>query len=285
MPENTPITPQTPVAPEEHKVRNINPEYKDRIAPAQPAFQLPEKFKSNEDLLNAYTEAEKKITEYGTKYKDYDDYSAIGKPSAIKEALEWARNVKTAMEQGLLKPAAEAQATQQQQQQPSKHPWEDEAWAYKQPGEQAQAIADYTQSQIKTYVDQLASQYGQQIQSLRQTDGREKAIMLKTLQAVAKNPNLDANDLLAKAAQYAGKSPEDLLDMVMEMELNTPEARDKALEAKVAARVAEEQQKWEKSKFTDILQTQRPKFGRTPQNREAENRSILEALSKQGIRF
>jgi len=76
-----------------------------------------------------------------------------------------------------------------------------------------------------------------------------------------------------------------LIDMVMEGRLNSPEAREKDINAKVEARLAEEKQRWEKSKFNDVIQTQRPKFGRTPANREAENRSILESLAKNGIRL
>ena len=273
-----------PVAPPEHGQRNINAEHSDRIIPPVVAQPILGKFKDQAALEAAYTEAEKKITEYGTKYKDYDDYSTIGKPSEIKEALDWARNVKTAMERGLLKPAAEAEASRQSNA-PAKLPWDDDNWAYKPAGEQAKALAEYTQSEVKKYVDQIASQYGQQIQGLRATDGREKALLLKTLQAVAKNPNLDANEILAEAAQYAQRSPEELLDMVMEARLNTPETRSKEIEEKVAERVAEELQRQESKRYTDILQTSKPKFGRTTATREAENREILNSLAKQGIRF
>ena len=76
MPENTTQSTQTtqPTAPAEHQTRNINAEYKDRVV-TQPSEgpKLPEKFKDVDSLVAAYNEAEKKITEYGTKYKDYDD--------------------------------------------------------------------------------------------------------------------------------------------------------------------------------------------------------------------
>jgi hypothetical protein len=261
------------------------PTHQDRIAPPEPSAPILGKFKDQAALEAAYTEAEKKITEYGTKVKDYEDYASIGKPSEIKEALDWARNVKTAMERGLLTPKEAQQAVNQGPPSQTRAPWEDDNWAYKQPNEQAQALAAHTEAQVKKYVDQIAAQYGQQLSGFRQTDGREKALLLKVVEAVAKNPSLNANEMLTQAAQLAQRSPEELIDMVMDAQMNSPEMREKAVEAKVATRLAEEQQKWEKSKFNDVLHTQKPKFGRTPANREAENRQILESLAKQGIRI
>src|SRR5882672_7538295 len=110
--------------------REMYPQHADRLPPSDPASPILGKFKDQAALEAAYTEAEKKITEYGTKYKDYDDYSKIGKPSEINEALDWARNVKTAMERGLLTPK-QAEQVVAQGPQSNKAPWDAEDWAYK----------------------------------------------------------------------------------------------------------------------------------------------------------
>src|SRR5712675_285640 len=105
--------------------REMYPTHADRTTPPVDSAPILGKFKDQAALEAAYTEAEKKITEYGTKYKDYDDYSKIGKQSEITEALDWARNVKTAMERGLLTPK-QAEAAVAQGPQTSKAPWDAE---------------------------------------------------------------------------------------------------------------------------------------------------------------
>ena len=167
-------TPPSGTEPGTIKPREMYPTHQDRQDP--PSYKLPEKFKTVDDLVKAYSEAETKITEYGTKYKNYDDYAQIGPPDQIKQALDWARNVKAAMDRGELRHQAEATATKQLEQTPSTSsaPWDADDWAYKQPNEQSRAMFEYQQAETRKYIDGLAAQYGKQIDAFRQNDGREK---------------------------------------------------------------------------------------------------------------
>ena len=284
--ETTQTTESTP--PAEHKVRNVNAEYVNR-SPAteqQPSLKLPEKFKTVDDLVKAYAEAESKITEYGTKYKNYDDYAKIGPPDQIEQALNWAREVKAAMDSGKLRHVAEAEATRKiENQQQNTAPWDAQDWEFKPESERARAMFEYQQAQTKSYIDSLAAQYGKQIEGYRQTDGREKALMLKTIKAAINNPGADPEQLLERMAQYATKSPEELLQMVLDGQSNTPESRQKEIDRIVETRLAEKRQDWEKERFNDFTTSRKPKFSSKSTDRATEDRDILSKLAKEGFRW
>ena len=108
---------------------------------------------------------------------------------------------------------------------------------------------------------------------------------MKALKAAIKNPGVDPETLLQRAAEMAQKSPEDLLEMVMDNQTNSPEMIQKQIDAKVAERLAEEKQNWERSKFADITASRKPKFTSRNTDRRSEDRALLETLAKEGFRW
>lgn len=249
--------------------------------PSEPAKILG-KFNSQADLEKAYQEAESKITEYGTKYKDYDRYAELGPADKIQEALSWARERAAEIQAGKLgyQQAAPARQTTNQEQ-----PWAAEDWAYRTPDQQARAMSDYIQAANQRYIDAKAAEYGQQINGLSQRDAREKTILTKAIQLAISNPGTDIGTILEQAAQLGAKPPEELLDMAFKNLTNDPKRQEADFERRVAERVAEAQQKWEASKFSDITSARKPRFGRQNVTRQDEDKNILESLAKQNIRL
>ncbi len=270
----------------------VNPAPASAPAPSDksgPAFTMPEKFtgKSLEDVAKSYVELEKLHGDTAARQKDYDEYAKIGPVGDISEALSWARNMKAALDRGLIVPAGQAPAKKDAPAADSE-PWSADDWAYKSPAEQAKAMSDFTQRQIKTYVDTLASQYGEQIKGLGARDGREKAILMKVIKTAIKHPEMDPEELLTQAAELGSKSPEELVDLVMETRSHTPEARKSEVDKLVETRLAEEKQKWEASLHSDLTSSApRPRAFKaaTPTTRQDEDRGIIEGLAKQGIRL
>lgn len=239
------------------------------------------KYESPEALEAAYLAAQSKISEYGEKYKGYDEYAKIGPPDKISEAITWARSMKQALDAGLLVPK-DAAAPRTQPTTPTV-PWESENWELQTDAQRSAALASHVQSEVKKYVDGIAGQYGDQIQSQLGRDAREKAIMLKAVQMAMRNPSVDVDALLNKAAEYSSKSPDELLDIALGNLTDTPESRQSKIEAEVSKRLAEELQKQQAKQWSDITVTPKPRFGRQPKGRQEEDRAILESLSKQGI--
>ena len=252
-------------------------------------FKMPEKFagKSAEDIARSYAELESQYGKASQRLGDLDRYSKIGSPDEINQVLEWSRNVKAALDRGLLVPKQESAKAPESTAQ--RKPWEQDDWAFKSPAEQFEALNQAVQSQNKAYIDQLASQYGQQIQQLTQQDGRQKQIMMRAIQAAIKNPDVDPEALLTETAQLASKTPEELMDLYLDLRSKTPDNIERMVNERLAARLAEEKQKLEAQQLAELTSAstpRKPNFGRSAlQNRETENRAIIEALSKQGIRL
>jgi hypothetical protein len=257
-----------------------------------PGFTMPEKFagKTSEDIAKSYLELESKYGETSGKLKDYDSYSKIGKPEDIAQAIEWAKNMKQALDKGLLVPKGQQQQTAPVQNgSVPTEPWKADDWAYKSPAEQFQMMAEHLQNQNKSYIDGIAKQYGDQLQGLTAQDARQKSILLKAIKTAIKNPDTDPEELLAQAAEYAQKSPEELIEMVLEARGNTPASRQAEIDKLVNQKLAEKIQEYEARQLADITAQstpRRPGFGQQAmKNREAENKAIIEGLAKQGIKL
>lgn len=261
--------------------------------PSPEGFKMPEKFagKSAEDIAKSYLELERSYGERSSKLQELESYSKIGPADQVAQAIEWARGINAKIAAGELVPASQRkEAAKIASQAENTHPWDSEEWAYKSPAEQSAAIAAYTQGEVKKYVDQIASQYGQQIQGLAGRDSKEKSILVKALKTAIRNPTIDPEELLNEAAQLAGKSAEELIDMVMDARSNSPESMQKKIDDAVAVKMAEARQKWEADQLSDLTKQVGPAKPRIralgkSEGREAENRSILENLAKQGIRL
>lgn len=256
----------------------------------QSSFQMPEKFagKSPEDIAKSYVELEKQYGSHAEKLKGLDAYTQLGTPEQINEALAWARDHYQKVQRGEL---VEKGKVQHKEVAPdsSKAPWDADDWAYKSPQEQFKAFSDYQQSQSKSYIDQIAGQYGQQIGNLAQRDAREKAILLRAVKAAVQNPGVDPEQILAEASQLAGKSAEELIDMYLESRQNSPEALQKKIADETAKAVAAARQEWEAKQQEELYRQAgppKPRLGLLKsQTREEELKLITQNLAKQGIRF
>ena len=265
-------------------------------SPQATPFTMPEKFagKSAEDIARAYTEMERQMGTQASRLGDLDAYSKIGSAKDISEALDWARNMKAALDRGLIVPAGQKPAAQTTPAAPSR-PWEDEAFAYKTPKEQFDAVYEHGRNDFTQYAQQLAQQYQtqlqQQVQALTQQDARQKAILMKAMEMGIRNPSVSPTEMLTEAATLATKTPEELIDMVLAARANGPEAIDKRVNDAVAAKLAERIQEHEAKQLADItsMATPKPKGlgARVASNglaaREAENRSIIDSLRKMDI--
>lgn len=259
--------------------------------PAQnqaPGFQIPEKFagKSAEEIAKSYVELEKQYGSHAEKLKGLEAYSKFGTPEQINEALNWARDAYAKIQKGDLIERAKVKAAEASTS-PSTAPWDADDWAYKSPAEQFKAFSDYQQSQAKSYIDQVASQYGQQIGSLAQRDAREKAILLRAVKAAVQNPGVDPEEILAEASGLASKSAEELIDMYLESRQNSPEALSKRIADETAKAVAAARQEWEAKQQEELYKPAGPPKARLikSQSREDEFKLIQQNLAKQGIRF
>ena len=247
---------------------------------------MPEKFagKSPEDIARSYVELEKQYGSHAEKLKGLDAYSKLGTVDQINEALTWAREAYQKRQAGEWIDKAAAKAAPSN---PAAAPWDADDWAYKSPAEQFKAFSDYQQSQSKSYIDQIAGQYGQQIGSLAQRDAREKAILLRAVKAAVQNPGVDPEQILAEASGLASKSAEELIDMYLESRQNSPEALSKRIADETAKAVAAARQEWEAKQQEELYKPAGPPKSRLikSQTREDEFKLIQQNLAKHGIRF
>lgn len=264
------------------------------IAPTQvdeAPFSMPEKFvgKSPEEIARAYLEVEKQHGKAAARLGTLDAYSKIGSPEQIQQVIDYARQVKAALDAGTLVPKGQEKPPTAAAK-PDAKPWEADDWAFRSPAEQARAIADEVNRSAQELIEQRAAQYGKTIEGLAGRDAREKSILVKAIEAVRRNPSLSIEELLNDAAGLAQKTPEELIEMAFQSRLQTPESRSADIEKEVAKRVADEMQKRDAQKFTDFSRVTTPKaqLGRRKgvdgyAQREAESRQIFESLSKVGI--
>ena len=259
-------------------------------------FQIPEKFKdkSAEDIARAYAELEsqhgKLASEVG-KYKGYDEVAKLGKPQEIVEAIQWARQVNQALKDGKITYKEAQKAMNQGPQggnQQGSAPWDSENFDYLTPREQAKAIMDYQKSQglgeTKSYIDNIAQQYGSQIQQQYDLANKQQNILLKAIKQAIKNPDVDVEDLLSQAAELAGKGPEELLQMAMDARM-APKSMETEIEKRVNAKLAEKEQERinEQTKLINSATGRRPVFAKQTKTRDDENKQIFETLRKNGI--
>lgn len=265
----------------------------------QPAgeFKMPEKFASAkpEDIAKAYVELEKTLGEQGKKLGALGEYEKLGSTKDLAESLQWARDTYQKIQSGELTPRqAQRQAEQRQQQQQStpQAPWAADGWDFLPPAEQAAKMSDYNAkmvgAQVMEQVNKIAAAYGQQIEGMRATQSREQSIILKVLQAAqASGGKIDIAKALEAASEMATKAPEEYIDLAIQNMLS-PEAQKAEVEKLVATRVAEEKQKMQNQQVDDLsrIASPQPRFAtKVFENRNAENRAIVEKLSKQGINF
>lgn len=259
----------------------------------QQTFQMPEKFagKSAEDIARSYVELERAHSTAAERAKAVEAYTKLGTPEQLSEAIAWARDAFQKRQAGewIDKGAQKAAATKAEPSGSTLEPWSSDDWAYKSPGEQAKALSDYQIAQTKAYIDQVASGYGEQIKGLAGRDQREKNILLRAISTAIKNPGIDPEAILNEAGSLASKNAEELIDMVLQMRQNSPEAQERQLNDKIAQAVAAERQKWEAAQQEDFFKQTAPPKTRLQalksQSREDELRQIQQSLAKQGIRF
>lgn len=264
-------------------------------------FKVPEKFagKSVEDVAKAYVELEKMSGTQAAKLKNLESYEKIGAPEQITEALNWARGVKAMIEDGRLSPAQAKQALKEgpqgsqqafnSQNDEGSEPWSQEGWDFLTPAQQAKAMSSYvkgaTQKEIKSYVDGLAKNYGDEIQNIGGNWKREQAILLKAITSALKTPGADINSLLQGAADLASKTPEELLDMALEAQ-SSPAKQQAEIARLVEERVAKITQDRDNDRMKALTgatrPSSRPKFG-TGKTRQDEDRSLMDELKKKGI--
>ena len=262
---------------------------------AATAFTMPDKFKdkSAEDIARAYSELESqhgKMTNELGKYKGYDEVVKIGSPKDIVEGIQWARQVNAALKSGQItyKQAQTAIAQGPQGDGSSQAPWDNESFDYLTPREQAKAITEYNKTKgfgdTKSYIDQIANQYGTQIQQQYDLNNKQQNILLKAIKTAIKNPDVDVEDLLTQAAELAGKGPEELLNMAMEARM-APKAQEAEVQKRVAALMAEKDQERQNNelKLINNATGRRPVFAKQTKTRDDENKAIFENLRKQGI--
>lgn len=267
-------------------------------APKTESFQIPEKFagKSIEDVAKSYVELERNYSKAAEAQKALEAYSKIGPADQLGEAINWSRNTFQELQKaGMIGPNGELRISKSAPKPETKPegsstsaPWDDDSWNYKTPQEHAKALAEYQQAQVKAYVDQVAGEYGKQIQSLAGRDQREKSILLRTIKSALKTGQ-DPEEILNKTSELAGKSAEELMDLYLESLNHSPEALEKTIAEKVATAVANARQEWEAKQQDDLLKQSTPPKPRLKAlqstTREEENRAIFQKLAKDGIRF
>ena len=285
MPEDVKPTPAAPASP----------------APAgQPAAAttVPEKFKDAkvEDVIKAYTELESKYGEQGSKLGALSEYEKYGSTKDVGEAIQWARDTYAKIQSGQLTPEAGAAAARPASAATAgtpvagQAPWQAEGWDFLPPSEQAAKMSAYNQEAttraVMEQVQKIATEYGNQIQGMRQTQSREQSIMFKALQAaVANGGKIDLAKVLENAAAMANKPPEELIDMAVSNMLS-PDAQKAEVERQVTARLAEEKQKRDNENVDALnrISSPQPRFAtKLFENRNAENATIAKKLQEQGI--
>lgn len=250
------------------------------------SFTMPKEFegKSAEDIAREFVGLK---SQYDELKPQYESYAKVGKPEALAQTVEWAKALYQGMsggkavildtKTGQLRYVDPAELTPKQQQQSV------------QQQEQQIDYDELTPSQLRAKIrEEMRAEMEGMVAAREKTlkeglDGSVKSIQTqndltrRVLQAIVKNPGMDVEQILSKAAELAQAPPDKLLEIAMG-QLTVPDQIKRAQEQTRAEVLAELKQKQE----NDQMAALRPQGGRllklmnqqkqSPQERAIERR-------------
>lgn len=242
--------------------------------PSSFAWQSDERFredKTGEQVWKSYQEAQKQLGEMG-QYKQLA--SQVQQYGGLQNLVNWAMRAYQQQQQ----PQAPQNASAAQQ-----AAWY-ESFADLTPQEQAQVLHQQALATVVPYIQQIATQYAQANQEWQTQQQRAFDIYRKVVALKMKNPELDENDLLQRAASIAGGGADDLLNMALSGIQGPTSAKAEAT-AMFERWKADEEQKRRNQQVGAVPGANRQNF-QLPKplgaNATEEKNSILQALLGQG---
>lgn len=272
--------------------------------PTEGQFVVPEKFKgkSIEDIAKAYADLE---SQYGKVSSEVGDYKKLGPANEVGQALDWARKQYQAVKSGKViyvdesgQPATRATGNRAPEgaipaaapgQTP---PWESTDFEFLPQREQYRQINSWNQAQMsgdfRKYVDDQAASLRQYAEEYTGNQARQMQVLIKTVDAALKSAGskLSVEEILTKAAGQYARNPEDVI-----AELSQPRMTQEEQDAEINRRAEKLALEMRQKEANDALSlgvtraTPRPRLAATPKTRQDEDRTILESLAKNGIRF
>lgn len=269
---------------------------------ASAAFEMPDEFKgkSAEEIAQHYLETKTKYDTLDTEYKTYkgewdarkpqwDEYSALGEPKTVNEAIKWAREVAAPMVQKVAKGEAYllndadykayknwSEKTANGTRQPAQDDASDELFK---PVEQrlTEKLLGLMDERINTRASQFDKNFSGGMKALQD----QLNLFAKVQGMQTKNPGVNFDDLLKRGAELANAAPDQLLEQLLSMEVEKS-SFDQRLEAAVAAKLAEKEVGKDNDVVKALMENRRVGMNSTAQKPTRENtlRTLVAALNK-----
>lgn len=269
---------------------------------ASAAFEMPDEFKgkSAEEIAQRYLETKTNYDKLDTEYKSYkgewdarkpqwDEYSALGEPKTVNEAIKWAREVAAPMVQKVAKGEAFllndadykayknwADKTANGTRQPVQDDASDELFK---PVEQR--LTEKLLSQMDERINARASQFDKNFSGGMKAFQDQLNLFAKVQRMQAQNPDVNFDDLLQEGAQFANAAPDAMLEQLLAMKVEKSNF-DKRLEAAVAAKLAEKEVGKDNDVVKALMENRRVGMNSTAAKPTRENtlRNLVNALNK-----
>lgn len=269
---------------------------------ASAAFEMPDEFKgkSAEEIAQRYLETKTNYDKLDTEYKSYkgewdarkpqwDEYSALGEPKTVNEAIKWAREVAAPMVQKVAKGEAFllndadykayknwADKTANGTRQPVQDDASDELFK---PVEQR--LTEKLLSQMDERINARASQFDKNFSGGMKALQDQLNLFAKVQGMQTKNPGVNFDDLLKRGAELANAAPDQLLEQLLSMEVEKS-SFDQRLEAAVAAKLAEKEVGKDNDVVKALMENRRVGMNSTAAKPTRENtlRNLVNALNK-----
>lgn len=269
---------------------------------ASAAFEMPDEFKgkSAEEIAQRYLETKTNYDKLDTEYKSYkgewdarkpqwDEYSALGEPKTVNEAIKWAREVAAPMVQKVAK--GEAFLLNDADYKAYKN------WADKTANGTRQTVQDDASDELFKPVEQRltekllglmderinsrASQFDKNFSGGMKALQDQLNLFAKVQGMQTKNPGVNFDDLLKRGAELANAAPDQLLEQLLSMEVEKS-SFDQRLEAAVAAKLAEKEVGKDNDVVKALMENRRVGMNSTAAKPTRENtlRNLVNALNK-----
>jgi len=179
---------------------------------------------------------EKDYSDLEGKYKSYERY---GTPEQIENAIrwaQWAQQTKAKLDNGEYVSRADIAKLQQQQahQEPQNDPWEQ--YDEYEPAQRRRLIQEEVKRLAREQFDEFK---GKELAPAQQGMQGQHQLLLKVVQQMIRNPDLDPADILARATEFATLPVDKLIERAVESAVS-PKQQEKAIQAAVEKALNEE---------------------------------------------